>query len=94
MSTQYTPIEAKILERGARGMILYYAPEDGQNAKIAFSLMHSPIDLGEFVLCKAVEAAPAPTLADVVALLERQAETFERIAKTLTEIEYTVRILK
>ena len=35
-----------------------------------------------------------PTLADVIALLERQAKTCERIAATLTEIQYTVRQLK
>ena len=42
--------------------------------------------------------APEPTLADVIALLERQAKTCERIAKTceriaktLDEIAYTVK---
>ncbi len=46
------------------------------------------------VICLACNGSgkqPEPTMADVIALLERQAQTCERIAKTLGEIAETVK---
>lgn len=43
---------------------------------------------------QAAQPQPTPTLADIITLLERQAKTCERIARTLGEIHLTVRQMK
>ncbi len=96
MTKQFTPVKEMYVTCRGGPSLSYWGGNDGLTGPVIQVGEHKYY-LSRYLICE-VEGvsdeeppAPEPTLADVVALLERQAKTCECIASTLGKIAETVK---